>query len=261
MNTRFVFVLLSMFAFVACSSTPTRPPGAAEVRSKFIVLQSNPQYAGRAPVAMNEAEAAVRAAEEPRSKKQAALGAHLVAIANSRVDIAQAQAQTLYLEEQRDSLKRDSDRSRLTARTQEADAAKAENQDLQRQLADLNAKTTERGLVITLGDVLFSSGQANLLPAAYANLGKLAAFLNQHSDRTLSIEGHTDSQGSDDYNQGLSQRRADAVRNYLMRNQVASARLTSIGMGESAPVGDNSTAAGRQSNRRVEVVIANPPAP
>ena len=261
MNTRYVFVLLTMIIFAACSSAPTRPPGADAVRAKFAVLQTDPQFAGRAPVAMNEAEAAVRAAEEPRKKDQAALGAHLVALANSRVDIAQAQAQTLYLEEQQDGLKRDSDRSRLTARTQEADAALAENQDLQRQLADLNAKTTERGIVVTLGDVLFNTGQATLLPAAYANLAKLAAFLNLHASRNLSIEGHTDSQGSEDYNQGLSQRRADSVRNYLMRNQVASARLTSIGMGETSPVGDNSSASGRQSNRRVEVVIANPLTP
>lgn len=260
MNTRFVFVLLAMSIFTACSSAPTRPPGAAEVRAKFQSIQANPQYAGRAPVAMNEAEAAVVAAEVPRKKSQAALGEHLVQIANGRVDIAQAQAQTLYLEDQRETLKRDSDRSRLTARTEEADAAHAKNDDLERQLAELHAKKTDRGLVVTLGDVLFASGQATLLPAAYSNLIKLAGFLNQHPDRNLSIEGHTDSQGSEDYNQGLSQRRADAVRNYLMRNQVAASRLTSIGIGESSPVGDNSTSTGRQTNRRVEVVIANPPA-
>ncbi|RYZ99914.1 MAG: OmpA family protein [Moraxellaceae bacterium] len=252
MNIRFVFVLASLLSFVACSTSPTRPPGAAEVRAKLTALQSNPHYAGRAPVAVNEAEAAVRAAEQPRKKSEAALSAHLVEIANGRVDLAEAQAQTLYLEDERNNIKQDADRARLAARTQEAD-------DLARQLADLNAKTTERGLVLTLGDVLFVSGQATLLPAAHANLAKLAGFLNQHPTRTVSIEGHTDSVGAEDYNQRLSQRRADAVRSYLMRNQISSGRLTSIGLGETSPVGDNSTATGRQSNRRVEVVIANPP--
>lgn len=259
MNIRFVFVLLMMTTFMACSTTPTSPPGAAQARAKYQAIQNNPQLAGRAPVAMNEAEAAVRAAEVPRKKNQAALGEHLVQIANGRVDIAHAQAQTLYLEEQRVTLKGDADRARLTARTNEADAAHAQNDLLEQQIADLNAKKTDRGLVITLGDVLFASGQASLRATAYANLTKLATFLNQHPERTLTIEGHTDSQGSDDYNQSLSQRRADAVRNFLVRNQVASARLTSLGMGESTPVGDNTSDSGRQSNRRVEVIIANAP--
>lgn len=259
MNIRFIFVLLSMSVFMACSSTPTSPPGAAQARAKFQAIQADPTLAGRAPVVMNEAEAAVRAAEAPRKKSEAALGEHLVQIANGRVDIAQARAQTLYMEEQRTTLKGDADRARLTARTNEADAAHAQNDLLEQQIADLNAKKTDRGLVITLGDVLFASGQATLRSAAYSNLTKLATFLNQHPERTLTIEGHTDSQGSDDYNQSLSQRRADAVRNFLMRNQVASQRLNSIGMGESTPVGDNASDSGRQSNRRVEVIIADAP--
>lgn len=260
MNTHLLVIFAVIASLTACSSAPTRPVGAAEVRAKLTQLQGNPQLSGRAPVAMNEAETAVRAAEQPRKKKEAAEGQHLVQIANSRVDLASAQAQTLYMEDQRTGIKQDAEGARLAARTQEADAAHAQNQELEKQLADLNAKTTERGLVITLGDVLFTSGQAQLRSGATANLAKLSAFLNQYPNRTLSIEGHTDSQGSDDYNQALSQRRADAVRNFLLRDHIAPSRLTSIGMGESTPVADNTTATGRQLNRRVEVIIANPPA-
>jgi outer membrane protein OmpA-like peptidoglycan-associated protein len=112
-------------------------------------------------------------------------------------------------------------------------------------------------LVLTLGDVLFTTGTANLNTGADTQLTKLAGFLNSYPDRTARIEGHTDSVGSDAYNQGLSQRRADAVKSYLVHQGIDTQRLTSTGNGESSPVGDNGTATGRQQNRRVEVIIPN----
>ena len=100
----------------------------------------------------------------------------------------------------------------MAARTQEADMAKQEAErarreaeELQRQVAELNAKATDRGLVVTLGDVLFETGKAELKGGAAVNLAKLATFLTQHPDRTVTIEGHTDNVGSEEYNQGLSQ--------------------------------------------------------
>ena len=138
-----------------------------------------------------------------------------------------------------------------------ANASQQQAAELQRQLELLQAKPTDRGLVLTLGDTLFATGKAELKSGATANLNRVTAFLNEYPKRTAAIEGFTDSMGSDDMNQSLSQRRADAVKSYLVRQGVESARLTSAGRGEEAPVGDNESAAGRQQNRRVEVVISS----
>ena len=136
-------------------------------------------------------------------------------------------------------------------------AARQQSEDLQRQIAELNAKATDRGLVVTLGDVLFASGGSALKGGVASNLGKLAAFLNKYPDRTVLIEGHTDSVGSTDSNLGLSQRRADSVKSYLMAQGVASTRIATSGMGEDSPAAGNDSPTGRQQNRRVEVIILN----
>ncbi len=102
---------------------------------------------------------------------------------------------------------------------------------LQQQLADMQAKVTERGVVLTLGDVLFTTGKADLKSPAAGNLNKLVAFLGKYPDRTVLIEGYTDNTGSADYNQGLSQRRADGVKAYLAGQGVGIVRLTSLGKG------------------------------
>lgn len=246
----------------ACSTAPTQPQGADTARSKLTQLQSDPQLATRAPVAIKEAEAAVRAAEEPQADKEK--GEHLVYIADRKVDIAQALAESRLLVDQRAMLSQRRESARLDSRTREADsarmdtlAAQQETAELQRQIAELNAKATERGLVVTLGDVLFDTGKAELKSGAATNLAKLAAFLNQYPDRSVLIEGHTDSVGSEDYNLGLSQRRADAVKSWLMSQGVGSDRLVTSGKGESSPVAGNDSASGRQLNRRVEVIIEN----
>ena len=112
--------------------------------------------------------------------------------------------------------------------------------------------------MLTLGDTLFATGKSELKSGATANLDRLAAFMTQYPQRTAAIEGFTDSMGSEEYNQDLSQRRADAVKGYLVGQGVGSARLSSAGRGENDPAADNASAAGRQQNRRVEVVISQP---
>ena len=277
----------------ACATTPVSPQGSAEVRTKLTQLQSDPKLATRAPVALKEAEAAVQVAEQPLANNaaDAALGAHRVYMADRKVDIAIADASTSYAEDQRAKLAEQRDAARLDARTREADKAnlkadQANHQadmarddadaarasaagaaqdaalqagELQRQIDALHAEATDRGLVVTLGDVLFATGSANLKDGGTANLNKLVAFLNKYPTRTVAIEGHTDNVGSDESNQGLSQRRADSVKTYLTQQGISSQRLVASGKGEAQPLADNNSESGRQQNRRVEVIIENPP--
>jgi len=276
-STPLIAAAVASILLSACASAPVQPAGAAEARAHLTQLQSNPDLASRATPAIKEAELAVSAAEVP--EKDTALAAHRVFMAETKVATAKAGAETQFAEDQRKILSEQRERSRLEARTREADSANAavsaakvdsdqqkeatrsaqqETESLRLQLEAMNAKMTDRGVVLTLGDVLFSSGQADLKSAASGNLNKLVAFLNEYPGRTVAIEGFTDSVGSDDFNQGLSQRRADSVKTYMVGQGIGSTRLSALGKGETSPVADNESAAGRQQNRRVEVIISNP---
>ena len=140
--------------------------------------------------------------------------------------------------------------------------AQAEKQaaDAQAALAKLAAVREEaRGMIITLsGTVLFRSGEARLMPGAESKLDQVVAALVSIPDRNIVVEGYTDSQGSDQYNQELSQRRADAVRNYFIHKGYPSGRVQANGMGEEHPIASNATSEGRANNRRVEIVLENP---
>jgi len=113
----------------------------------------------------------------------------------------------------------------------------------------LQATATERGIVLTLGDVMFTTGRADLKAGTVSNLDRLVAFLNQNPGRKIEIEGHTDNVGSDDSNLGLSQRRADSVKSYLVQQGIEAGRIVSSGKGEHQPVADNESEGGRQRNR------------
>ena len=280
-------------ALAGCASAPVAPEGSAGARNKLIELESDSNLATRAPVALKEADAAVTAAEIKQPDK--ALAAHRVYMADRKVDKARALAESAFAEDQRTALAEQREKARLDARTREADKAKSDAllaraesaeqklsadsarsdadaarlsalasdqqaMDLKRQIEDLQAKETDRGIVLTLGDVLFTSGMADLKSGTPDNLNKLVTFLNGYPTRTVVIEGYTDSVGTSEYNDGLSQRRADAVKTYLIKQGVASTRLTSLGKGETDPVAGNESADGRRQNRRVEVIISNPPA-
>ena len=132
----------------------------------------------------------------------------------------------------------------------------AQVSELQAQMRELNARQTERGIVVTLGDLLFDSGRAQLKGDGASTMSKLAEFLQRNPERTASIEGYTDSVGGTAFNQELSDRRAQSVKDALAQRGVQPARLSTHGFGQGNPVADNGTAAGRQMNRRVEVVFA-----
>lgn len=170
-----------------------------------------------------------------------------VAAETARLDAEQARLDT-------DLAQRDAETAR-----QGRDAADAQGLELQGQIDALNAKATERGLVVTLGDLLFATSKSELKTSASGHLDKLAAFLNKYGDRRVVIEGHTDSVGSESSNLFLSQRRAETVRNHLLAKGIAKERIETSGKGELLPLTENDTPSGRQQNRRVEVIISHEP--
>lgn len=135
---------------------------------------------------------------------------------------------------------------------------KLKNEQLAAALAKLAAKEEERGLVITLsGSVLFASNESVLMPAAQNKLNEVADALLATKERKLTIEGHTDSQGSSSHNMDLAQRRAEAVRSYIVSRGYPGNMIVAQGIGEGRPIADNNSAEGRANNRRVEIVIAH----
>jgi outer membrane protein OmpA-like peptidoglycan-associated protein len=155
--------------------------------------------------------------------------------------------------------KQEAEQARLAAQAETAKAAKAkaEADQLMKELADLKAQQTERGIVLTIGDVLFATGKADLSPDAYKSVARLAEFLKKYPNRNVLIEGHTDSVGKDDYNLALSQKRADSVKAQLVGDGIEAGRITTVGYGKKYPVASNDTKAGKAQNRRVDVIILN----
>ncbi len=272
LRTPLVVAFTSLWILAGCASAPKTPEGAVMARGKLTQLQNDPALASKVSVAIRTADTAVKAAEIPRKDK--ALSDHLVFIAGREVDVAWAQAKTRQLEDQRAGLTEQRNTERLDSRTREADRAhgaaeqarmdadmaREDSDALRRQIAELNAKETERGLVVTLGDMLFETGKSQLKGNAAENLAKLSSFLKAYPKRTLMIEGHTDNVGSEDSNLSLSQRRAESVRSYLLEQGISNSRLSAYGKGENSPVTSNDSISGRALNRRVEVIIANPAA-
>ena len=119
----------------------------------------------------------------------------------------------------------------------------------------LETRETARGLIVNLSDVLFDVGKAPLRPVAREKLARIAGIVSAHPDLKIQIEGHTDSTGSEDYNQRLSERRAESVHAYLTNQGIGQTIVATTGYGKSRPVATNGTATGRQQNRRVELVV------
>lgn len=184
-------------------------------------------------------------------------------IANERILTAQAQEEAAKGAAQQQEVllqarQREADRSAQTASDARdaADASRQRSASLEDELAALKAKRTERGLVLTLGDVLFDTGQAQLRMGAYGTLDRLATALKDNPERSVVIEGHTDNVGSGENNQGLSERRAQAVLHALQQRGVATTQTSALGRGENVPVASNDDMGGRQQNRRVELIFA-----
>ncbi len=273
-------------ALAGCSGLPERVDNLEQARAAVRRAEQDPlasQVASRqlaaAHDALNDADAAYR------NRESLQLIEHDAYLAQRYADIAEQRIDEQHAKEQIADSKEQQNRILLQARTREAQAAEQRNQqiqqqnesiqqqnqaisqrtesveqrnkELQQQLADLQAKQTEQGIVLTLGDVLFDTAQATLKPGADPTIDRLAKFMRDNMDRHVMIEGYTDSRGSDQYNQQLSQQRAAAVRNALVMRGIDPNRLRTVGLGESYPVASNDTPAGMQRNRRVEIVVSD----
>lgn len=292
-NYRFLPTSLLVVATLAgCSSIPETNPSLNEAHNDYTAAKNNTQVINLAPTELKQAGDALDKANIAADKNEdTAVVTHLAYLAKQRVAIAQQTAEQKAAEKIVTDTATERSKIRLDARTEEANnandkankaqlnaeasqqqadasqqqAAMAQQQtrdaevrtsQLETQLKELNAKKTERGLVITLGDVLFDTNKAQLKPGGTHSLQKLAGFLKQYLQRKAQIEGHTDSTGTADYNQELSDRRANAVRTSLVDMGISSDRITTHGYGQESPVASNDTATGRQLNRRVEIILS-----
>lgn len=276
--------LLAMVTLAGCSSTPESNMLLDEARSDYRQAERNPQVTKLASSELKQASDALDKANEASSKNEdEATINHLAYLAKQQTAIAQATARQKAAEATVESAGMHRNATRLEARTEEANRAQQSADESQRQTAiaqeqaamsqqqtraaqmhsskletelkELNAKKTERGMVITLGDVLFDTNKAGLKSGGTRSLQKLAAFLKQYPERMVLIEGYTDSTGSTEYNLGLSERRARSVQSALMNMGINRDRINTRGYGEASPAADNTTVAGRQMNRRVEIVL------
>ena len=286
MKKQYVYIAPLVVAMRSGCGTPPINPSLAEAHNNYNNARTNSQVANLAPLelkdagdTLNKADAAFAKGESPANVNQ------LSYIANQQVRIAQETSfrKTDELTVTNASAKRD--QVRLAARTEEADSAKhnvaviqetakiqaeelaaatanAEHDQQtistqEKQLKELNAKQTKRGLVITIGDVLFSSSNSDLKSGGMHNVRKLAAFLDQYPKYRVLIEGYTDNTGIDASNQTLSEHRADAVKVALMDTGIASDRIITRGYGREFPVARNNNSSNRQQNRRVEIVLSD----
>jgi len=200
-------------------------------------------------------ELAAQTKEAEMARKQAEEAKTQTAQMKLEADAKSKEAQEALLAAQQAKAEADAKAKEADDARKQAEAAKAEAEQLKKELSDLKAKETERGLVLTLGDVLFATAKAELNYNAMRNLDKLAEFLKKYPTRNILVEGHTDSRGTESKNLTLSQQRADSVRNALVSRGIDGTRITAKGYGKSMPIADNATDSGRSQNRRVEIVI------
>ena len=208
-----------------------------------------------AEASQRQSEASQRTAEASQRQSEASQRTAQALQRQSEALLRSAEASQRQAESERQAAN-DAQLNAQAARQQTQDAENRSRQ-LEAQLKDLEAKKTERGMVITLGDVLFDSNQAQLKSGGMRNVQKLADFFKQYPQRKVMIEGFTDSTGSNSRNQELSDQRAYSVRTALLEMGIHTDRITSRGYGESFPVAGNDTAAGRQLNRRVEIIVSD----
>lgn len=248
---------LSILMLSGCAA-PRKNPLLEEARTEFSEAESDPNIAARAPVQLKEAEETLNQAENLwKNNADPEVVSHYAYLAKQKTALARERTELAAAEEEIKKGEVARQQVMLDVRTKEAKTLAERAEQLQRELGELKAQQTERGLVLTLSDVLFEFDKATLKPGAQRTMDKLNEFLQEYPNRTVLIEGFTDSVGSETYNLGLSQRRAEAVKDALLMRGIQSDRIMTRGYGEQYPVANNDSAAGRQLNRRVEIVLSD----
>jgi outer membrane protein OmpA-like peptidoglycan-associated protein len=213
-------------------------------RASYDTERRSPDVTNYAKAEMEQAGSTLREAEAAFEREEDAHEVtHLAVLAERQVDIARTRAKERAASTQTRTL------------NQQRDELLAKHAQI---LAELQARETERGLVITLGDVLFETDRADLRASATGKLLQLVTVLRDNPDRAVLIEGHADARGTSTYNLNLSQRRAQTVERFFVAKGVDSNRIAATGYGEDYPVASNDTREGQTMNRRVEVVLLNP---
>jgi outer membrane protein OmpA-like peptidoglycan-associated protein len=251
-------VAASVLALAACASTPPNQ-NLQQAEVQVGALNQDPMIARYAPLEAERARHYLDVAQQSARKgADDTVVTHQAYLANQQAEIARQVAVGKSAQEVVSQGDASRAQALLASRTQEAQQAQAEADRLRQQLQSMQARQTDRGMMLTLGNVLFRTDSADLVPGAAAQMDQLATVLRSHPDYRVEIEGFTDSTGSDTYNLGLSQRRAETVQRALTQRGVDPSRVVARGLGESSPVASNDTSAGRQMNRRVEVVVEGP---
>jgi outer membrane protein OmpA-like peptidoglycan-associated protein len=287
-------ILLAIAALIgACSGMPTTTSLLDQARGDYMAAQRNPNVARYAPLEMKQAGEAMEHANAAANDKDSVEKVDKLAyLAKQKIALTQEKASQKLSEADVASAGKERSQMLLNQRTNEADEAKASAEratasaqrataaaqlaqgetaeaerktreaqshatQLQAQLNELAAKQTERGMVVTMGDVLFGTDIARLSPEGMRTAQKLADMLQQNPQRTVLVEGFTDSTGAPSHNQELSERRATAVRSALQEMGISRERVAVRGFGPAYPVAANDTAPNRQLNRRVEIVISD----
>jgi outer membrane protein OmpA-like peptidoglycan-associated protein len=275
-----VAVASALLGLAACETAPDSSALLEQARTAVTQAESDPSVTKYAPTELDRARKLLINAEASAKEKGAkdATASHYAYLTTQMARIAQQRAQEQLAITQVKAGETERQKILLSARENEANQAvaqanaarteaqnarsdaaqaQAESQRLAAQLENLQASQTSRGIVLTLDDVLFDTGKAQLKSGAARSIDQIAEFLNENPERRVQVEGFTDSQGGNDFNLELSQSRADAVAMAIIQRGIDAQRVRALGYGEQYPVASNASDGSRQLNRRVEIIVSN----
>lgn len=277
-TTLSISALASALLLAGCASMPDRVAQLDQAHADVEALANDPLVQQAASEELSNARKSLESADIAMKKREKENVLHYSYLASQQAQTGQERISSERAKQEVAKGEAERNRVLLEARTRDAEAATAaaqqqaaaaqaqardavaarqEAEAAQRQLAELQAKQTDRGMVLTLGDVLFDTAQATLKPGAASIIDRVGAFLKQNEGTKVVVEGHTDSRGSAEYNQQLSERRAESVRDALAFRGIERDRVEAVGRGKDLPVASNDTAAGQQQNRRVELIFSD----